>query len=133
MPTEGVPRPEEDYSTCGATIDTNWLGMRAPALLISPWVSAGKVIHDPSGPTPTSKYEHSSLLSALKTIFDLPAYLTRRDAWAGDMSKELDLTAPRTDCLAVEHSGVINVLGGGPPLRYENGRWSPIGAKTSCH
>ena len=72
--------------------------MRAPSLLISPWVSKGKVIHDPDGPTPTSKYEHSSLLSALKTIFDLPNYLTRRDEWAGDFSKELDLTAPRTDC-----------------------------------
>ena len=98
VPTAGVPRPEDSYSMCGATMDTNWLGMRAPALLISPWISAGRVIHDPAGPTPTSKYEHSSLLSALKTIFDLPDYLTRRDAWAGDLSMELDLTAPRTDC-----------------------------------
>jgi phospholipase C len=72
--------------------------MRAPALLVSPWVSKGKVIHDPVGPTPTSKYEHSSMLSALKTIFDLPSYLTRRDAWAGDFSSELDLNEPRTDC-----------------------------------
>ena len=72
--------------------------MRSPSLLISPWVSRGKVVHDPDGPTPTSKYEHSSLLSALKTIFDLPSYLTRRDAWAGDLSRELDLEAPRADC-----------------------------------
>ena len=76
----------------------NWVGMRAPALLISPWVSKGKVISHPDGPTNTSLYEHSSLLSALKTIFDLPSYLTKRDEWAGDLSKELDLKAPRTDC-----------------------------------
>lgn len=48
--------------------------------------------------TECGRYEHSSLLSAIKTIFDLPHFLTRRDAWAGDLSTELDLTAPRTDC-----------------------------------
>jgi hypothetical protein len=89
LPTAGIPRPDDEYGQCGTTVDTNWLGMRVPSLLISPWVSKGKVIHDPDGPTPTSKYEHSSLLSALKTIFDLPNYLTRRDEWAGDFSKEL--------------------------------------------
>jgi len=98
VPTKGIPRPDDEYSSCGRTVDTNWLGMRAPTLLVSPWVSKGKVIHDPEGPTPTSKYEHTSLLSAIKTIFDLPAFLSRRDKWAGDFSKELDLAAPRTDC-----------------------------------
>ena len=81
--------------------------MRAPALLISPWVSKGKVIGDPSGPTKTSLYEHSSLLSAIKTIFDLPTYLTTRDAWAGDMSRELDLEEPRTDCPYATTSGLV--------------------------
>lgn len=56
VPTAGVPRPDNEFSMCGVTMDTNWLGMRAPALLVSPWISAGKVIHDPNGPTPTSKY-----------------------------------------------------------------------------
>ena len=32
------------------------------------------------------------------TIFNLPNYLTRHDELAGDFSKELDLTAPRTYC-----------------------------------
>ena len=98
IPTEGIPRPDDAYGTCGTTMDSNWLGMRAPALLISPWISKGKVIHDPSGPRPTSLYEHTSLLSALKTIFSLPSYLTRRDEWAGDFSRELDRSTPRTDC-----------------------------------
>jgi len=97
IPTNGVPRPD-DYPACSGTIDFNWLGMRTPTLLVTPWVSKGKVVHDPSGPTPTSLYEHTSLAATLKSLFNLTSFLTKRDAWAGDFSKELDLDAPRTDC-----------------------------------
>ena len=72
--------------------------MRTPTLLISPWVSKGKVIGDPVGPTPTSLYEHTSIAATLKSLFNLSSFLTKRDAWAGDFSHELDRQTPRTDC-----------------------------------
>lgn len=97
IPTNGVPRPD-DYPVCSGITDFNWLGMRAPTLLVTPWVSKGKVIHDPSGPTSTSLYEHTSIAATLKSLFNLSSFLTKRDAWAGDFSKELDLASPRTDC-----------------------------------
>jgi len=92
IPT-GAPRPD-DYPACSGTYDFQVLGMRAPTLLISPWVSKGKVIGDPDGPTPTSLYEHSSIAATVKSLFNLPDFLTKRDAWAGDFSKELDLDEP---------------------------------------
>ena len=93
----GIPAPD-DQAACGSNTDFTWLGLRAPALLISPWISKGKVIQKPNGPEHNSEYEHSSLSATLKGVFDLPEFLTKRDAWAGDFSNELDLDEPRTDC-----------------------------------
>ena len=73
------------------------MGARVPSLLISPWVPKGKVIHSPQGPAPNSAYEHSSVPATLKDIFDLPSFLTKRDAWAGSFLSELSLKEPRTD------------------------------------
>jgi hypothetical protein len=84
----------------------------------------GSLIHEADGlPFPNASTRRSS---QHWSIFDIPNYLTRRDEWAGDFSKELvgrggaraliaidcyrllliatddlphqDLTAPRTDC-----------------------------------
>jgi hypothetical protein len=93
----GVPPPDE-HTSCSSATKFDWLGLRSPTLMISPWVSKGKVIHKPTGPTPTSQYEHSSVAATLKSLFGLESFLTKRDAWAGDVSKELDQHAPRTDC-----------------------------------
>merc|ERR1712070_629174 len=79
----GVPTPD-NHTSCSSATRFDWLGLRAPTLLISPWISKGKVVHRPDGPTPTSEYEHSSLAASLKSIFDLESFLTKRDAWAGD-------------------------------------------------
>jgi len=93
VPT-GVPAPD-DVKACGAAdTDFTWLGLRTPTLLVSPWISKGKVIQEPDGPYKDSEYEHSSISATLKSLFDLPNFLTKRDAWAGDFSKELDLNEP---------------------------------------
>ena len=86
-----------------ATNATAWLDMRSPSLLTSPWVSMGRLIHDADGlpfPNASTPHFHMRALVAPQhwTIFDIPNYLTRCDEWAGDFSKELDLTAPRTYC-----------------------------------
>jgi hypothetical protein len=76
------------------------LGVRVPAILVSPWIDKGAVVHGPSGPTPTSQYEHSSIPATVKKHFDLPQdFLTKRDAWAGTFESVVQTrTEPRTDC-----------------------------------
>ena len=94
----GVPAPDDIPFSDGAAGTYTWLGLRAPSLLVSPWLRKGKVIHEPDGPAPDSQYEHSSIAATAKNLFGLPDFLTRRDAWAGSFEKELELDAPRTDC-----------------------------------
>jgi len=101
----GVPAPD-DIPSCSTKTDYTLLGPRLPTLLISPLISKGRVIHEPSGPIgtparpyPNSQYEHSSITATLTDIFDLPGPLTRRDRWAGSFFAELDLDEPRTDAI----------------------------------
>ncbi|PIN16191.1 hypothetical protein CDL12_11161 [Handroanthus impetiginosus] len=59
-----------------------------------------KVIHEPSGPMPSSQYEHSSIPATVKKLFNLKSnFLTKRDAWAGTFEKYFSLReTPRDDC-----------------------------------
>jgi hypothetical protein len=69
------------------------------AFLVSPYVPKNAVFQEPQhGPTNTSQFELSSVPATAKGLFGLPAYLTRRDAWAGSFAELLSLDAPRTDC-----------------------------------
>jgi hypothetical protein len=70
--------------------------MRAAAMLISPYVPRGSVFQRPQGKGATSEFEHSSISSTLKTLFNLTTYLTSRDEWAGSFD-ELLLETPRSD------------------------------------
>jgi phospholipase C len=63
------------------------LGVRVPALLVSPWVRKGWVDHQ--------VYDHTSLLATVKTIFGLPEFLTRRDAQANVLNDAAFLSTPR--------------------------------------
>ena len=56
------------------------------------------MLHEPSGPQSTSQYEHSSVPATVKKIFNLPEFLTKRDAWAGTFEGLITRTTPRTDC-----------------------------------
>jgi phospholipase C len=67
-------------------------GVRVPAVLISPWIPPGSVIRPPPG----SKYpfDHTSILSTLRKLFDLGEPLTARDAVAPDLLSALSLQSP---------------------------------------
>ncbi len=67
-------------------------GVRVPAVLISPWIPEGSVVRPPAG----SKYpfDHASILSTLRKLFDLGEPLTRRDAAAPDLLGALSLPSP---------------------------------------
>ncbi|CAO1940978.1 unnamed protein product [Urochloa humidicola] len=99
-PVDGVPSPDGIVGPPPYNFTFDRLGVRVPAILISPWIEKGTVIHGPNGPTPTSQYEHSSIPATVKKIFDLPQdFLTKRDAWAGTFESVLQTrTEPRTDC-----------------------------------
>ena len=107
-PSEGVPNDGascnlNSTATCDACcghgpqpFDFRRLGLRVPALLLSPWVPKGVAFQQPRGPTASSQFEHASISASLKDLFNLTRFLTHRDAWAGSFD-ELLLDKPRTD------------------------------------
>jgi phospholipase C len=64
------------------------LGVRVPALVISPYIQKNTIDH--------RLYHHSSVPKTVESIFSL-SHMTDRDAVANDLSKLLTLTEPRTD------------------------------------
>ncbi|XP_027335140.1 non-specific phospholipase C4-like [Abrus precatorius] len=97
-PVDGVPSPDDLVGPQPFFFKFDRLGVRVPSIIISPWIQPGTVLHGPSGPFPTSQYEHSSIPATVKKIFNLPQFLTKRDEWAGTLEGLLTRTTPRTDC-----------------------------------
>ncbi|KAL3516703.1 hypothetical protein ACH5RR_023605 [Cinchona calisaya] len=97
-PVNGIPNPDDKIGPAPYNFKFDRLGVRVPAILISPWIERGTVLHGPSGPYPTSEFEHSSIPATVKKIFDLNEFLTKRDAWAGTLECVLNRDSPRTDC-----------------------------------
>jgi len=77
-----VPSPDGIVSAAPFFFGFDRLGVRVPALLVSPWIEPGTVLHRPSGPYPTSEFEHSSIPATVKKLFNLRSFLTKRNAWA---------------------------------------------------
>ena len=89
-PPAAVP-PADDDRNAGSgqePFQFDQLGVRIPALLISPLVEKNKVDHTP--------YDHSSALATIEKICDMEP-LTRRDANANDLQHLFSLASPRTD------------------------------------
>jgi len=92
-----VPNPDGKVSQ-NPDFDFKRLGIRVPTIVISPWVEKGFVEHKSKGPMSDSEYEHSSVASTLKKVYNLPN-LTKRDEWAGTFEHIfLSRSSPRTDC-----------------------------------
>ncbi|KAI3893420.1 hypothetical protein MKW92_045376 [Papaver armeniacum] len=94
----GVPSPDGLVGPDPYKFQFDRLGVRVPTIMISPWIERGTVVHGPSGPDPTSEFEHSSIPATVKKIFNLKEFLTKRDAWAGTFESVLSRNTPRTDC-----------------------------------
>ncbi|CAI9764919.1 unnamed protein product [Fraxinus pennsylvanica] len=97
-PVNGVPSPDGIVGPEPYNFQFDRLGVRVPAIMISPWIEKGTVLHGPSGPYPTSEFEHSSIPATVKKIFNLNEFLTKRDAWAGTFDGVISRESPRTDC-----------------------------------
>ena len=99
-PDKNVPNPDGKVSD---QLDFDSLGVRVPMIAISPWIKKGLVYHRPQhGPFPTSEFEHSSIPATIKKLFNLPHFLTKRDAWAGTLDElwtgDNALNEIRDDC-----------------------------------
>ncbi|MED6107732.1 Non-specific phospholipase C3 [Stylosanthes scabra] len=97
-PVEGVPSPDDMVGPDPFKFKFDRLGVRVPAIFVSPWIEPAKVLHNSLGPLATSQFEHSSIAATVKKIFNLPQFLTKRDAWAATFDSLLTLSTPRTDC-----------------------------------
>ena len=62
------------------------LGVRVPAILVSPWLPGGRADH--------TVYDHTSLPATLKTMLGLPSFLTARDIVANTFDRNF-LATPR--------------------------------------
>jgi phospholipase C len=71
------------------SFDFKRLGLRVPALLISPWVPRGSVVKTP--------LQHTSILATLRELFPGVGTLTKRDAEAKSVLPALSLAHPRDD------------------------------------
>jgi phospholipase C len=87
-PPGPVPNPDGKMAR-HPSFDFTRLGVRVPAILVSPWVARGKV--------DSTIYEHSSLPATIETLFKLPASLTARDKAANTFENNLALRIPRSD------------------------------------
>ncbi|KAJ3669634.1 hypothetical protein LUZ60_011584 [Juncus effusus] len=99
-PVSGVPNPDGIIGPDPFYFKFDRLGVRVPTILVSPWIDRGVVVHEPNGPKSTSQFEHSSIPSTVKKLFNLNSnYLTKRDAWAGSFESLFTMRkTPRTDC-----------------------------------
>jgi phospholipase C len=76
----------DDYGKHGFLFDR--LGVRVPALVISPWVRRGVIDH--------TTYDHTSILATAERLYGMAA-LTGRDRDANDLLHLISLEVPRTD------------------------------------
>jgi phospholipase C len=84
-PAAVPPTADAPAGQMGFTFDR--LGMRVPAIAISPWISAQTVV--------TGNYRHTSLIRTLRDRWSLGAPLTARDADAPSLAPVLSRTTPR--------------------------------------
>jgi phospholipase C len=87
-PPGRVPNPDGKVSL-NPPFDFTRLGVRVPAVLISPWVERGRV--------DLTLYEHASIPATLRSLFNLPHALTARDQAANTFEKNISRRSPRTD------------------------------------
>lgn len=102
-PPVDIPSPDGINST-DDPFDFTRLGVRVPAIVISPWTTKGTVVHAP--PAGEGQYDHTSLIATFvhKVLqpaegFPAPSFLSQRDAWAATFEDLFAMeSSPRTDC-----------------------------------
>jgi phospholipase C len=91
-PPTGAIAPDGVIGPSG--FDFTRFGVRVPAVLVSPLIPEGTILHAPSDGRPP--FDHTSIIATLRARFSLGA-LGNRDAAAPDVGPILTLQTPRTD------------------------------------
>ena len=73
----------------GSGFDFKRLGVRVPAVLVSPWIEPGTIC--------STVFDHTSIIRTVANKWLGGKCLTHRDAAANDLSEVLSLPKPRTD------------------------------------
>jgi phospholipase C len=102
-PTAAIP----DAASRNAKFKFDQLGVRVPAVVVSPWVDRGDADH--------TVYDHASIPATIKRLFAIPAFLTQRDAAASTFDTRL-LDVPRRDA----PPAIASLDLSGLPLREED-------------
>jgi phospholipase C len=84
-PAASPPDPAGPAGQMGFAFDR--LGVRLPAIAVSPWISERTVVNDP--------HHHTSVIRTLRDRWNLGKPLTGRDADAPDLAPILNRTEPR--------------------------------------
>lgn len=114
VPPPVAPSPDGKVSA-NPPFNFTRFGLRVPAVLVSPYVKKGTVVH---APTDGTHWDHSSIPATVRKLFaPSEPFLTRRDASAATFDSVLTLDEPRTDCptelpFPVTHRGITPL----PPL-----------------
>lgn len=85
-PEWSVPQVYTDMSS-GYTFKFDLLGLRVPAVLISPWITRGTIDH--------TIYDHTSIPATVRRLFQIPEALTPRDARANTFETVINRKKPR--------------------------------------
>jgi phospholipase C len=113
-PPAVAPGDDGKYTVHG--FDFKQLGVRVPAVVISPYIPKGTIDH--------RIYDHASIPATLEALLELPP-LTQRDAHANNLTSLLSLAAPRQDApKLLPESATDNVA---------NAQIAPPTASTSGH
>jgi phospholipase C len=96
-PPQRVANPDgKNWGGAGGNADPpfdfTWLGVRVPAVLVSPYIQAGTV--------DTTLYDHTSFIATARKVFLKnwqTAFLTQRDREANTLEGNFNLSVPRTD------------------------------------
>jgi len=81
--------PPADKATFAPPFAFDRLGLRVPAVIVSPWVGKGVV--------DSTQMQHTSIPATAKEIFGLPKFLTKRDASAHTITHLFTQAVARTD------------------------------------
>jgi phospholipase C len=87
-PPKAVPPSDIPTEVTKHNFRFDQLGVRVPALVISPWIKRNVIVH--------KVLDHSSVLATVERLFGLPA-LTARDGAANDLLDVLSEIRPRED------------------------------------
>ncbi len=99
----------------GNDFDFKRLGVRVPAVLVSPWIAEGTICH--------TRFDHTSVIKTVSNKWLNGQNLTKRDLNAADVSEVLSLATPRTDSPDIKYNP--------PPTSLTTGENEPLSSLQS--